>query len=321
MRRRPAHSVAPRVRACGLRGAGRRLLQCRARAVPRAAAPRVRVYSNSRNPAAPSSEITADKRYQRFNSILGKGARSPAPRRLLLLLLRACGRLKRLESGPGTRCERCHRSWRVRSCLTLRAAPHCAPAPAHRTGVQDRIQGSAAALSPASRARARARPPALSLLPALSRRQTDPAPRPRARRTPQGYDCDQGIEVAWNKLNTERMEKQEAQRLLEEISILKRLKHRRILTFHKSYEEARRRSPPSLPALALECVRPQVLARPLVGRGACPRARGAPRQTPCRAPRAPPPRSSPGRKCELHDGAHDLRHTQAVRLPTLSSRP
>ena len=49
------------------------------------------------------------------------------------------------------------------------------------------------------------------------------------------YDHEEGIEVAWNKLETQRMPSTEKSRLFAEIRILRSLNHDSILQFHNSW--------------------------------------------------------------------------------------
>jgi len=44
-----------------------------------------------------------------------------------------------------------------------------------------------------------------------------------------GYDTDEGVEVAWNKLPTKTMQEKDRKRVREEIGILKKMEHRSIL--------------------------------------------------------------------------------------------
>jgi WNK lysine deficient protein kinase len=44
-----------------------------------------------------------------------------------------------------------------------------------------------------------------------------------------GYDTDEGVEVAWNKLPTQKMQEKDRNRVREEIGILKKMDHPNIL--------------------------------------------------------------------------------------------
>lgn len=44
-----------------------------------------------------------------------------------------------------------------------------------------------------------------------------------------GYDADEGVEVAWNKLPTQKMQEKDRDRVREEITILKKMDHPNII--------------------------------------------------------------------------------------------
>ncbi len=72
-----------------------------------------------------------------------------------------------------------------------------------------------------------------------------------------GFDEEEGIEVAWNRVRVSELvqSKEERDRLFAEIRVLKQLKHKNIMTFYDSWLDSkcaagpRRRRPSPLRAL------------------------------------------------------------------------
>ncbi|KAJ3100035.1 Serine/threonine-protein kinase wnk4 [Physocladia obscura] len=50
-----------------------------------------------------------------------------------------------------------------------------------------------------------------------------------------GFDEDEGVEVAWNQLRVDHLDKREAQRILSEIQILKSLRSENIITIYHAW--------------------------------------------------------------------------------------